>query len=339
MNAKIVGGIVAGVIALTGIGFGIWYVFLGGSAPAQVASPTPMPTDNAGLPIGSTAPNASVSPIAFRGVCPDTWVGQKDTDGDGMPDSVEAIYGTDSNNSDTDGDGYSDGAEVRTGHDPLNPNSSAKLDSDHDGLTDDVECMVWHTDPFNPDSDGDGFPDGAEVKSGFDPTKKGDGHGSDRLPTPTPDPTRATPLPTYSPNNNASPTPGGVNPTPYATSAPTPTGSSGGNGVSSGLQVIPVSELNITTKTSPADMKAYLTSIDTLRPQELSDGTTIVNAITSAANGRCTINCCSYAHSTIRKCIESTSCSAKCFPISPTVHINDRFHGSKIINHRTKCLD
>ncbi|MEO6077830.1 MAG: hypothetical protein ABIP54_03515 [Candidatus Andersenbacteria bacterium] len=285
MNMKVVGGIIAGIIALVGIGFGVWYVFLGGSSPAQVATPSPVPTDSTGLPVGSMAPNASVSPIAFRGVCPDTWVGQKDTDGDGLPDSVEAIYGTGANTPDTDGDGYNDGAEVRTGHDPLNPNSSAMLDSDHDGLTDNVECGTWHTDPFNPDSDGDGFPDGAEVKAGFDPTKKGDGRGSDRLPTPTPDAMHATPLPTYSPNNNASPTPAGVRSTPVATPATNNTNTGGGVSVGSGLQLIPLSDLNITTKTSPADMKAYLASIDSLRPQELSDGTTIVNAITSASQG------------------------------------------------------
>lgn len=285
MNWRVLLGIIAGIIAVIGIAFGGWYIFFAGSVSQRVAAPTPVPTDSSGLPLNTSIPaNPSVNPIAFRGVCPDTWVGQKDTDGDGLPDSVEAIYGTDPNNPDTDGDGYSDGAEVRTGHDPLNPNSSALLDSDHDGLTDNVECTVWHTDPFNPDSDGDGFPDGVEVKNGFDPTKKGDGHGSDRLPTPTPA-GQPTPVPTYSVNNNASPTPARVNPisTPFITAQPTSIGV--GSGGAQAITLVSMSQLTVTTKTSAADMKAYLAQIDSLRPQELSDGTTITNAIQSAASG------------------------------------------------------
>jgi hypothetical protein len=41
-----------------------------------------------------------------------------DTDGDGLPDWKERIYGTDINNPDTDGDGTSDGDEVIAGRDP-----------------------------------------------------------------------------------------------------------------------------------------------------------------------------------------------------------------------------
>lgn len=42
------------------------------------------------------------------------------------------------------------------------------LDSDLDGLTDLGEKEIFKTDPLNPDSDGDGFYDGAEVLSGTD---------------------------------------------------------------------------------------------------------------------------------------------------------------------------
>ena len=42
-------------------------------------------------------------------------------------------------------------------------------DSDNDGISDYDEVHLYETDPFVADSDGDGFVDGAEVLSGFDP--------------------------------------------------------------------------------------------------------------------------------------------------------------------------
>jgi lipoprotein-anchoring transpeptidase ErfK/SrfK len=44
-------------------------------------------------------------------------------------------------------------------------------DTDHDGLSDYDEIYIYHTNPNNPDTDGDGFTDGAEVNNGFDPNK------------------------------------------------------------------------------------------------------------------------------------------------------------------------
>lgn len=46
------------------------------------------------------------------------------------------------------------------------------IDTDHDGLTDDME-KIMGTDPFNKDSDGDGFIDGEEVRNGYDPLGPG----------------------------------------------------------------------------------------------------------------------------------------------------------------------
>lgn len=49
---------------------------------------------------------------------------------------------------------------------PGGPNGTGAVlgtDSDHDGLTDDYETNVSHTDPTNPDTDGDWFSDGQEV--------------------------------------------------------------------------------------------------------------------------------------------------------------------------------
>jgi hypothetical protein len=42
------------------------------------------------------------------------------------------------------------------------------LDSDQDGLSD-AEEQVYSTDPHNPDTDGDGYSDGAEIASGYNP--------------------------------------------------------------------------------------------------------------------------------------------------------------------------
>lgn len=47
-------------------------------------------------------------------------------------------------------------------------------DSDSDGLTNEEE-RLYATDPFNKDSDGDGYSDGVEIKGGYDPLKKAPG--------------------------------------------------------------------------------------------------------------------------------------------------------------------
>lgn len=46
-------------------------------------------------------------------------------------------------------------------------------DSDHDGLTDYEETHIYGTDPANPDTDGDGMPDGDEVRAGRNPKGPG----------------------------------------------------------------------------------------------------------------------------------------------------------------------
>jgi hypothetical protein len=51
------------------------------------------------------------------------------------------------------------------------PNST--VDTDHDGLTDFQEVHIYHTDLMNPDTDGDGFSDGDEVKNGYNPLGPG----------------------------------------------------------------------------------------------------------------------------------------------------------------------
>jgi hypothetical protein len=130
----------------------------------------------------------------------------KDTDGDGLADRTEATIGTDPKKVDTDGDGVGDGVEVFAGTDPLDPKSFPQ-DANHNGLPDSFEtsyfnttnitptsgpcapgpgcvdpdgdpdhdgcsnlCEAVHgTDPNNPDTDGDGVPDGKELDQHTDP--------------------------------------------------------------------------------------------------------------------------------------------------------------------------
>jgi Bacterial TSP3 repeat len=255
-------GLFLGVILtalIAGAGVLYWY-FFPSSSDAPIITPTPSPVISIGV-----LPTTSTVPIAFGGVCPDTWASQQDADRDSLPDAVEAVYRTDANTIDTDGDTYSDGDEVRAGYNPVRPGNE-RLDTDNDALFDNDECK-WGTDPFNPDSDTDGFRDGAEVQNGFDPAKKGDGSGNDRLPVVTPAFT-PTPTPTQATNFSPTPTSGPVNST-------TP----------GRLTLVPFSQLKITSATSAADVKAYLSQIDTLRPEEFSDGQVVANAIQAAANG------------------------------------------------------
>jgi len=51
----------------------------------------------------------------------------------------------------------------------LSPDDPLSQDPDKDGLTTFEEQETYGTDPNNPDTDGDGFLDGEEVKAGFDP--------------------------------------------------------------------------------------------------------------------------------------------------------------------------
>ncbi len=52
-------------------------------------------------------------------------------------------------------------------------NNNWEIDSDKDGLSDKEETLIWKSNPNNPDTDADGYLDGAETKSGYDPLQKG----------------------------------------------------------------------------------------------------------------------------------------------------------------------
>jgi hypothetical protein len=81
-----------------------------------------------------------------------------DTDGDGMPDGLEAELNLDPRDPDTDRDGLTDSQEYNElFSDPGNQ------DSDGDGLNDGLEFNFFKTSPTQADTDGDQIPDGQEV--------------------------------------------------------------------------------------------------------------------------------------------------------------------------------
>ena len=71
------------------------------------------------------------------------------------------------------------------------------IDSDCDGLTN-AEEKLYGTDPNNPDTDGDGYSDGVEVKSGYDPLKPAPGDKITSITDST-----SSPISTQASNNNS----------------------------------------------------------------------------------------------------------------------------------------
>lgn len=121
-----------------------------------------------------------------------------DTDGDGFPDDLEIVYGTDINNGDTDSDGLSDYQEVYIfGLDPTTQDTDGNgvldgdedfdgdgmsnlseavlqtdpylADTDGDGIDDGEEENTYYTNPLEADTDGDGADDGKEIELGTNP--------------------------------------------------------------------------------------------------------------------------------------------------------------------------
>ncbi len=112
-------------------------------------------------------------------VTPEDRIGRAspDSDGDGLDDDEERLYGTDILSQDTDGDGFNDFLEVRlgaSGFDPLDPTDADctpgidDMDSDGDGLLDCEERFVGTHKAFA-DSDADGVPDSIELRYGTNP--------------------------------------------------------------------------------------------------------------------------------------------------------------------------
>ncbi len=99
-----------------------------------------------------------------------------DTDGDGLPDDLEKLLGTDPTKVDTDGDGISDFDEVYGfRYRQLNQTDFTSFTDKfcialvNNGTCAPGETEVWVTDPLNPDTDGDGITDGTEILLGANP--------------------------------------------------------------------------------------------------------------------------------------------------------------------------
>ncbi len=135
------------------------------------------------------------------------WDQYSDFDGDGLPDELEELIGSDKDAVDTDGDGLSDYYEfvilgtspVRADTDDNGVNDAEEdfdgdglsnqeeytygtspweEDTDEDGLTDGEEVYEYGTAPLKADTDGDGLLDGEELPLGFDPANPDtDGNG------------------------------------------------------------------------------------------------------------------------------------------------------------------
>ncbi len=84
------------------------------------------------------------------------WASSGDSDGDGLTNKEESLWGTDPHDPDTNDDGILDGAEVAAGLSPTN------RDMDGDGVDNLVERNQG-TDPFDADTDDDGCKDGEDA--------------------------------------------------------------------------------------------------------------------------------------------------------------------------------
>jgi arylsulfatase A-like enzyme len=113
--------------------------------------------------------NELMSLLNFYRDTPSSIAPLPDTDGDGIPDYWEQLYGLNPNN-----------PNDATNHPPadnqltylqkylygLNPLTN---DTDGDGLSDFAELFIYGTDPLNPDTDGDGVSDGQEIAAFSNP--------------------------------------------------------------------------------------------------------------------------------------------------------------------------
>jgi len=157
--------------------------------PVPTSTPVPTVTDEP-TTVPTTGPDPTITDIPEK----DLFL---DSDGDGLSDYEEFIYGTNNEEPDSDFDGICDLLELQTGYDPNDPDSDNDMvldgdedydedgltnseegiygtcifapDSDYDGINDHDEILVYNTNPRNEDTNGDGIIDGDALKLGLDP--------------------------------------------------------------------------------------------------------------------------------------------------------------------------
>ena len=142
---KVIMLLAGGLIALAVLGAAGWYAY---SLYLESQSLQP-PADNQ-VPVQPASglgqqPAPTPPDTAQPGAVPTPPPPPVDSDSDGLSDQEEALYGSD----------------------------PAIVDTDDDGLTDRDEAVVFKTDPNNPDTDGDTYLDGDEVRNGYDPKGSG----------------------------------------------------------------------------------------------------------------------------------------------------------------------
>jgi hypothetical protein len=151
-----------GLLATVADAFGPGSFATGGSGGGMVSDPSPSlaldPTDSDldGLTDGQED---------VLGTDPE----DPDSDNDGIVDGLEIELGTDPLDENTDDDNADDYAEIVAGTDPNDPWSRPPAgfvehagDQDHDGISDAYELFRHHTNPADPDTDGDGLLDGED---------------------------------------------------------------------------------------------------------------------------------------------------------------------------------
>jgi hypothetical protein len=103
---------------------------------------------------------------------------ERDSDGDGVPDVIEALAGLDIDAAtDSDGDGVPVAREIALDSDPLDANlpiANGALDDDGDGISNAIEHVLQLLGGSgdadnNSDADDDGIGDADEIRSGTDP--------------------------------------------------------------------------------------------------------------------------------------------------------------------------